>query len=300
MYDQSLEDLIDAVIADGVISDKERKVVRNKAEELDLDPDEVEVVLESRLQQKLDKEEADNATSSRKCPACGEMIPAMTGVCPACGYVVKLNKSDGKDLMQLLETLQQDLVKLESGNFFKFLKYKANVDKSLRKAKTFYGENKKVQSLVIDIEAAVTKCKKRLYFLIAAVLIIIIGAAGAITSCVAKHNEKMEAQKILVDKEYERVMTELNSLESIDELNYKEIEEKLLKISWNPVVELSGGRDYWNEAQEYAYEKKESYLGTKRRLAERIFSFYCLDYGGELEAWKIAPDPIAHTYSIDD
>ena len=49
MYDQSLEQLIDAVIADGVITDQERRVVYKKAASLGIDQDEIEVYLEGRL-----------------------------------------------------------------------------------------------------------------------------------------------------------------------------------------------------------------------------------------------------------
>lgn len=42
MYDKSLEQLIDAVIADGVITDQERKVVYKKAATLGIDQDQDE------------------------------------------------------------------------------------------------------------------------------------------------------------------------------------------------------------------------------------------------------------------
>ena len=44
-----LERLIDLVLADGVLSDKERQVIYRKAQELGVDKDEFEMVLECKL-----------------------------------------------------------------------------------------------------------------------------------------------------------------------------------------------------------------------------------------------------------
>jgi len=52
MYSKELEELISAAIADGVITDKERAVIRNRAEREGEDADEVEVYMEGRLHQR--------------------------------------------------------------------------------------------------------------------------------------------------------------------------------------------------------------------------------------------------------
>jgi hypothetical protein len=49
MYDASLEKLIDIALADGVLTEKERKVLFKKAESLGIDLDEFEMVLEARM-----------------------------------------------------------------------------------------------------------------------------------------------------------------------------------------------------------------------------------------------------------
>lgn len=88
MYDQSLEQLIDAVIADGVITDQERKVVLKKAAALGIDQDEIEVYLDGRL----DAVNKNNAPKSGKhgvvktCPNCGAVVEAGTAKCKECGY----------------------------------------------------------------------------------------------------------------------------------------------------------------------------------------------------------------------
>ena len=44
-----LEKLIDFALADGVVTDKEREIVRKKAEKLGEDPDEAEMILDAKL-----------------------------------------------------------------------------------------------------------------------------------------------------------------------------------------------------------------------------------------------------------
>lgn len=50
-----LEKLIDMVVADGQITEKERAVVIKKAIALDVDPDEAEIYLDGRLHQIIEE-----------------------------------------------------------------------------------------------------------------------------------------------------------------------------------------------------------------------------------------------------
>lgn len=108
LYDSRLEKLIDAALADGVLTEKEKQVLFKKAQSMGIDLDEFEMVLDARLV-KLKKQEAKenkqyelemakakqapkSAPSSnkygdvRKCPSCGAIVEAYTAVCPQCGY----------------------------------------------------------------------------------------------------------------------------------------------------------------------------------------------------------------------
>lgn len=95
MYNEQLEQLIDAALADGVLTEKEKQILFKKAQSMGVDLDEFEMVLDARLV-KLKKEEAEKAEASapkstkygdvRKCPSCGAMIPALAGTCSECGY----------------------------------------------------------------------------------------------------------------------------------------------------------------------------------------------------------------------
>ena len=89
MYSKELEELIENVLEDGVITDLERAVLRKRAEASGEDPDEVMIVIEGRLAKM--KKAAKPANEKRgnvvKCPNCGASVPAGATKCSECGYV---------------------------------------------------------------------------------------------------------------------------------------------------------------------------------------------------------------------
>jgi molybdopterin synthase catalytic subunit len=95
MYNEQLEQLIDAALTDGTLTEKEKQILYKKAMVMGVDLDEFEMVLEARLI-KLKKEVEEKVASSapksnkhgdiRKCPACGAIVPQLTGFCKECGY----------------------------------------------------------------------------------------------------------------------------------------------------------------------------------------------------------------------
>ena len=101
MYSKELEELIDSVLADGVITDQERTVLRKRALACGEDPDEVMIVVDGRLaKMKKGASPAIPATEKRgnivKCPNCGAPIEAGAVKCKECGYVfsnVKANNT---------------------------------------------------------------------------------------------------------------------------------------------------------------------------------------------------------------
>ena len=95
MYNEQLEQLIDAALADGELTEKEKQVLFKKAQALGVDLDEFEMVLDARLvkQKKAEEEKADSSAPKsnkfgdvKKCPACGAIVQSYQGVCPECGY----------------------------------------------------------------------------------------------------------------------------------------------------------------------------------------------------------------------
>ena len=95
LYPSELEHLIDIAIEDGIITDKERCVLHKKATMLNIDPDELDMVLESRLNKGSVKETSIaqpsgmRRTGPKKCPSCGAVLSdSNTAHCPYCGYKV--------------------------------------------------------------------------------------------------------------------------------------------------------------------------------------------------------------------
>lgn len=95
LYSEKIEALIDAALADGVLTEKEKQILFKKAQAEGIDHDEFEMVLDARLvelQKKQKAEEVHSAPKSdkfgdvRKCPSCGALVPALAVSCPECGY----------------------------------------------------------------------------------------------------------------------------------------------------------------------------------------------------------------------
>lgn len=95
MYNEKIEQLIKAALADGVLTEKEKQVLFKRAQEHGIDLDEFEMVLDARLvelqkaeQEKREKSapKSDKYGDVRKCPACGAIVGAFKGSCPECGY----------------------------------------------------------------------------------------------------------------------------------------------------------------------------------------------------------------------
>ena len=113
MYNKELEELIDAALEDGVLTEKEKQVLFKKAQSMSIDLDEFEVVLDARLV-KVQKAAQEKAASSapqsnkfgdvKKCPACGAMVQSYQGVCSECGYAFEGIEADVsvKELSNLL------------------------------------------------------------------------------------------------------------------------------------------------------------------------------------------------------
>jgi len=113
-----LEKLIDFALADGVVTDKEREIVRKKAEKLGEDPDEAEMILDAKLAMQnketaasappstpppvasapptpppppsmpppTAKQKSSKAGNIMTCPACGATVNSMELSCSECGH----------------------------------------------------------------------------------------------------------------------------------------------------------------------------------------------------------------------
>ena len=97
MFSKELEEFIEAALADGVLTEKERAVLYKRAQAEGVDPDELDVIVEGRLA-KIKKQEdwlrpnpPQNLTNSKygdvvKCPNCGSEVLGGSAICTECGY----------------------------------------------------------------------------------------------------------------------------------------------------------------------------------------------------------------------
>lgn len=146
---QELDDLIKEYLTDGIISAKERQVLLNKAQALGLNVDEVDLYIDAQ-QQKADQAVAAavNKRRGKTCPYCGSSIPKLTDKCPNCGGNITPEAS--KELEEIIEHLESALVDFKSGKDVE--KSKAEVERYVRKARMYYGNNPKVQHLLEEVE----------------------------------------------------------------------------------------------------------------------------------------------------
>jgi hypothetical protein len=185
-----LEKLIDAVIADGDVTDKEREVLHRKAREFGIDADEVDIHLDSRLHE---KGAAAKPTKAMKCPQCGAPIAGLARVCADCGHVLE-DGGPGKapDLHATLARLEELLVELKSipvkgteayrreeqarlvGGLGKlagvgsssvpdqapeirFEAAAAKVEKERRVIGTYFGSDPQVKKVLVEVDAEIAK-----------------------------------------------------------------------------------------------------------------------------------------------
>lgn len=95
MYSKELEAIIEAVLADGLLTNKEREVLHRRAAQEGVDADELDVVIESKLAKMKQEKEAVHLTHQAsdkrgnvvKCPNCGTPVQAGAVKCSECDYV---------------------------------------------------------------------------------------------------------------------------------------------------------------------------------------------------------------------
>ena len=149
MVPKELDELIKEYLTDGVITSKERQVLLKKAQQMGLDVDEIDLYIDAQ-QQKVDQavETAKRNARGKTCPFCGAVIPLLADKCPECGKNITPEAS--KELEEIFDNLENALVEFKLGKDIG--KNKANVERYVRKARTYYENNPKVQKLLAEIE----------------------------------------------------------------------------------------------------------------------------------------------------
>jgi tetratricopeptide (TPR) repeat protein len=113
-----IENLINIALADGTVTPKEREIIFRKAEQLNLDLDEVEMVLEGRIS--MLKSSSKNTSTNKagdliKCPSCGSQTDSFSTKCADCGHEFRGMKASStiKELANKLELIEKEIQKTD-------------------------------------------------------------------------------------------------------------------------------------------------------------------------------------------
>lgn len=118
MFSKELEEIIDAALADGVLTDKERLVLHKRGQAEGVDPDELDIVIDGRLAKMKRQEDwlrpappPLNLTNQKlgdvvKCPSCGAQAIGGSAVCSECGYTFS-NVAATRSVERLQEKLDE-------------------------------------------------------------------------------------------------------------------------------------------------------------------------------------------------
>lgn len=192
MFSKELEELIEATLQDGVLSENEKKALIKRALLEGVDIAELDIYINSKLQKRvmdekvLSSKDKPEKKQSNRCPHCGSPIPPLSKTCPGCGAAVSVSTTGDSELFALIDQMEQAMVHLQTCNSSSFSKEKAEAESLLRKAKMFYGDNKKVQMIVFDLENRIkelNKTKRAQFFAGQAVYYSIMSFLGFLTLC---------------------------------------------------------------------------------------------------------------------
>ena len=163
MFSKELENLIQATIADGKLTEKEKAALVKRAQNEGVDLDELEIYIDSLMQQRaqesyvqIEKETVshEKLRKGNVCPHCNTPIPPMTKICPECGRAVNANETSGdKELHEMVNKIGIALIKMKSSDDNEsFKKAKAECEVLIKQADLFYGTDKKIQMLLVELK----------------------------------------------------------------------------------------------------------------------------------------------------
>lgn len=193
MYNEKIEALIAAALADGVLTEKEKQILFKNAQAQGIDLDEFEMVLDARLVE-LQKStnsapKSDKYGHVRKCPSCGAIVGAFKGTCPECGfefteidanlssrklYEALAKENDIRRKQEIIETFPLPNAKADLLEFLTALKPRIYDQKSefadayykkyaecIEKAKVSFAEDKQLKPFIDDFCTFEKELKKK-------------------------------------------------------------------------------------------------------------------------------------------
>lgn len=105
---RDLTELIDAVLADGIVTTKERAVLHRKAAALGIDADEVDIFVDARMH-------TARPEAAGSCVVCGASGSMLDRVCTHCGHRIgEPSAETGPDIHASLRRIEEHLAELKS------------------------------------------------------------------------------------------------------------------------------------------------------------------------------------------
>ena len=171
MFSKELENLIQATIADGILTEKEKAALVKRAQNEGVDLDELEIYIDSLMQQRaqesyvqIGKETVahEKLRKGNVCPHCNTPIPPMTKICPECGRAVNANETSAdKELQEMVNKIGIALIKVKSSDDnVSFKKAKAECEVLIKQANLFYGTDRKIQMLLVELKDEIKLAQK--------------------------------------------------------------------------------------------------------------------------------------------
>lgn len=189
MYNEKIEALINAALADGELTEKEKQILFKRAEEEGIDLDEFEMVLDARLYNldktrqsdpKMAAPKSDKFGDIKKCPACGAIVASYKGKCDDCGYEFEniqanststlladklLRETDVRKKIEIIETFPIPITKADLIEFLTSLKprilgeyseltdaYLKKYQECVEKSKVAFSNDKQILPFVAELE----------------------------------------------------------------------------------------------------------------------------------------------------
>jgi hypothetical protein len=266
-----------------VLTPEERKIIIKRAFAEGQDPAEVNLLLDAEIQ-KINQQRAEQAKQQapkvHKCPVCGEIMPALTGICPSCGNAVGTGTSPGveqansDDLNRLVSQMNSMLAQLKAGTSQSTLLISA-IEEARRKALTLYGENPKVRALTEEVAQEVELYKKNeakkksqntrkgcIGCLIALGVFCLLGLWGNFLN--QEDEDKVEKQYKELKEKIEDMQNEPITIE-----NYETKMKQLNRLDWENIPNVG---EYTQDAP------KKNFLKLKRRYAKELREFHRKHY----------------------
>ena len=142
---ENLKILIQQYLTDGVLSDKERQVILNKAERIGLNRDEIDLYLDTI------------AKDSKTCPYCGEIVPKIVNICPHCQK--SITEDVIKQEQEVIRKIEERIHKIKNGWDISY--NKDEVKRLIREATMFYGDNPKVEAFIRETKESLPLAVKK-------------------------------------------------------------------------------------------------------------------------------------------